>query len=95
MLDPELAEWIADRVDDEDDEELDTRSSFVDETGVTALLRQILNAVRYLPSPILAPHVDKPPRIQPISGPVPEWKRVLDQRDMDDVDDMLEYFGIE
>lgn len=95
MLDPELAEWIADRIDDENDEELDTRSSFVDETLDTALLRDIYNAVRYLASPILAPHVKKPPRIEPVKGPTPEWKRVQNRRDAQNVDDMLAYYGIE
>ena len=94
MLDPDLAEWIVDRLE-EDDEELTARSSFVDETVDSAILRDIHNAVRQLVSPILAPHVKKPPRIDPIKGPVPEWKRVQNRRDMDDVDEMLAYYGIE
>lgn len=92
MLDPEMAEWIVDHLDDD---EMDSRSSFVDETSDTAILRDIHNAVRQLASPILAPHVKKPPRIRPVKGPVPEWKRVQDRRDMADVDDMLAYYGIE
>lgn len=95
MLDPELADWIVDQLEDDDDGEMATRSSFVDETLDTAILRDIHNAVRQLVSPILAPHVKKPPRIDPIKGPVPEWKRVQNRRDMDDVDEMLAYYGIE
>lgn len=94
MLDPELAEWIVDQLE-EDDKEMDARPSFVDETVDTGLLRDIHNAVRQLVSPILAPHVKKPPRIDPVKGPVPEWKRVQNRRDMDDVDDMLAYYGLE
>ena len=95
MLDPELAEWIVDKLEADDEEMDDRTSSFVDETVDTGLLRDIHNAVRQLVSPILAPHVKKPPRIDPIKGPVPEWKRVQNQRDMDDVDDMLAYYGLE
>lgn len=95
MLDPEMAEWIVDQLENDDEEMDDRTSSFVDETVDTGLLRDIHNAVRQLVSPILAPHVKKPPRIDPVKGPVPEWKRVQNRRDMDDVDEMLAYYGLE
>ncbi|WJJ10375.1 hypothetical protein P9990_17540 [Prescottella equi] len=69
--------------------------SFADETVEVGLLRDVLNAVRGLATPILAPHVAHPPRVQPIHGPVPLWRRIQNSRDMDNVDAMLAYFGVE
>lgn len=92
-MDPELAEWIVDEM--ERDDQADQADSFVDETETTRLLRSTLNAVRQLQTPILAPHMKRPPRVSPVLGPVPMWKHVQDARDKADVDDMLAYYGIE
>lgn len=91
MLDPELAEWVVDHIDD-DPGPVD---SFVDETTEVGLLRDVLNAVRGLATPILAPHMANPPRVQTIHGPVPLWRRIQNSRDMDNVDAMLSYLGVE
>lgn len=93
MLDPELAEWVVDHIDDE--EFAGPTDSFDDETLLVGLVREVLNAVRGLAVPILAPHVPNPPRVQPVYGPMPLWRRLQDSRDMDNVDSMLEYLGVE
>ena len=98
MMDPELAEWIVDQLDEYDNRHEDPpppEDSFIGETEEVSLLRDILNAVRHLQTPILAPWTKSPPKVMSISGPVPKWKRVQDERDADSVDEMLAYYGIE
>lgn len=90
MADPEIAEYIVDHLDDHTTD----ADSFVDESVELQMLRAVLNEVKQLRVPILAPHMKRPPRVEPVRGPVPEWKRVQDRRDQKDVDDMLSYFGI-
>ena len=93
MADPDIAEWIVDRL--EEDDLPSTGPTFVDETKELQMMRTVLNAVRNLQGPILAGRVKRLPRIEPIRGPVPEWKKVQDRRDQHEVDLMLAYYGIE
>ncbi len=93
-MDPELAEQIVDMLEREGDD-FGGPDSFVGETEDRRLLRTAVNAIRDLQTAVLAPYTKRPPKFQPIRGPVPEWKRVQDERDKDAVDEMLAYYGIE